>query len=125
MASACSSCESSSPAWDPHPLHARRAQIRYAAGRGVRLTTFDTLGELAKLAAHAPGMEALLRLRADDVSALCSLGSKYGAEPDLAPSLLAAAAELGVGVAGVSFHVGSASQDPQVCRHAVGGVPVR
>jgi ornithine decarboxylase len=79
----------------------------------VRLTTFDTAGELAKLAAAAPGMEALLRIRADDASALCSLGSKYGVEPDLAPALLAAAAAARVPVVGVSFHVGSASQDPQ------------
>jgi ornithine decarboxylase len=39
------------------------------------------------------------------------LGLKYGADPDEAPRLLAAAAALGLRVVGVSFHVGSACKN--------------
>jgi diaminopimelate decarboxylase len=97
-------------------------QIRHAAARGINLTTFDTVGELHKLAKHHPATQALLRIRADDTSALCCLGDKYGAEPADAPALLVAAARLGIAVVGVSFHVGSASRDPRVrlCGLAIG-----
>ena len=63
---------------------------------------------------HLP--QVLLRIRADDASALCCLGSKYGADPGpAAAAALSAAAALGINVVGVSFHVGSASRNPQVC----------
>ncbi len=89
-------------------------QIRHAAARGINLTTFDTAAELEKLAVHHPATQALLRIRADDTSALCCLGNKYGAQPADAHALLAVAARLGIAVVGVSFHVGSASRNPQV-----------
>lgn len=78
------------------------------------MTTFDTSSELVKLARYHPATKVLLRIRADDTSALCCLGNKYGAEPADAAELLAAAARLGIAVVGVSFHVGSASRNPQV-----------
>ncbi len=60
-------------------------------------------------------VQVLLRIRADDASALCCLGSKYGADPGpTTTAALAAGAALGVNVVGVSFHVGSASRNPQV-----------
>lgn len=43
----------------------------------------------------------LLRLRADDPSARCCLGNKYGAEPRDAAALLQAARALGVNVIGI------------------------
>jgi hypothetical protein len=39
--------------------------------------------------------------------ARCPLGLKYGCDPAEAPRLLKSAAELGLAVVGVSFHVGS------------------
>jgi len=49
--------------------------------------------------------ELLLRIRADDPSARCCLGNKYGCEPAAAAQLLRAAADLRLKVTGVSFHV--------------------
>jgi len=59
-------------------------------------------------------LQVLLRIRADDASALCCLGTKYGCEPADAAAILAAAAALHTDVVGVSFHVGSGSRDPKV-----------
>jgi len=90
----------------------RPSDLRAAAAAGVELTTFDAAGELLKIADHHPRARALLRLRADDAGARCQLGNKYGADPEAAPALLAAAAAAGVAVVGVSFHVGSGATDP-------------
>ena len=99
----------------------RPADVRAAAASGVDLTTFDTSGELRKLAALHPGTGALLRLRADDQGARCQLGNKYGAEPgEAARVLLREARRLGVRVVGVSFHVGSGASDPAAFAAAIG-----
>ena len=66
----------------------RLRDVRAAAARGVDLTTFDTVGELQKLAAWHPRTHALLRIRADDPEARCPLGHKYGAEEDAWDGLL-------------------------------------
>ena len=50
--------------------------------------------------------DVLLRIRADDASARCQLGNKYGCEPgDDAVAMLRAAREFRLSVVGVSFHV--------------------
>ena len=86
---------------------------------GVRMTTFDSAGELAKIASLAPEMRALLRLRADDPDARCVLGNKYGAEPAEVEPLLLAAKALGVKVVGCAFHVGSGATNPLAFREAL------
>ena len=93
--------------------------IQHAAARGVRLTTFDTEAELVKCAALLPGAQMVLRLRADDPSAQCGLGSKYGAESYEVEGLLRKAQELGLHVEGVSFHVGSGARDPRAYALAI------
>jgi len=65
----------------------RPKDIRRAATAGVDLTTFDTVSELEKLARLHPGVSAVLRIRADDPSARCPLGNKYGAEPEMVAPL--------------------------------------
>lgn len=86
-------------------------QLAEAQRLGVPLTVVDSKAEVAKLARHAPGMPALVRVRADDPAARCSLGTKFGADPVLGTRRIArVAATLGVPLAGVAFHVGSGSQ---------------
>ena len=51
----------------------RPCDIRYAAAKGLNLTTFDTDSELHKLARWHPGTSALLRIRADDAQVLLLL----------------------------------------------------
>ena len=95
------------------------AHMRFASDAGVRMTTFDSEAELQKLARHYPDAQAVLRIRADDVSAQCALGVKYGAEPEEWGPLLSAAKRLGVNVVGVAFHVGSGAKDPTAFADAV------
>ena len=53
-----------------------------------------------------PSADVLLRIRADDASARCQLGNKYGCEPgEDAVAMLRAAREFRLNVTGVSFHV--------------------
>lgn len=75
--------------------------------------TFDCESELDKIAEACPAARCVLRIRADDPSAIVQFGHKYGADPATeAPALLATAARLGLEVTGVSFHVGSGSLTP-------------
>ena len=97
----------------------RPADIRALASRGIDHSTFDTESELVKLARWAPGSRVLLRIRADDESARCQLGNKFGAEEWEWEKLFEAARALGVPVDGVSFHVGSGATDPNAFTYAI------
>eukprot|EP01023_Acetabularia_acetabulum_P025069 TRINITY_DN24045_c0_g2_i7.p1 TRINITY_DN24045_c0_g2~~TRINITY_DN24045_c0_g2_i7.p1 ORF type:complete len:847 (+),score=166.78 TRINITY_DN24045_c0_g2_i7:301-2841(+) len=94
----------------------RIRDIKHAQMRNVNLTTFDTLSELQKMAKWHPRTNLLIRIRADDASARCQLGNKYGVEMDYTEVLLKEAKRLGLNVVGVSFHVGSGATNP----HAFG-----
>jgi ornithine decarboxylase len=90
----------------------RIEEIRFAKENGITRTTFDSVCELKKIAAvwssdQTPRMQLLLRIRADDPSARCNLGVKYGAEEHEWDVLLFTAQALGFDVIGISFHVGS------------------
>ena len=95
------------------------SHLKHACNVGVPLTVFDGEPELRKLAAVHPSCGLLLRIVVDDSQAQCVLSNKYGAQPKDAAALLAAAAELGLRVVGVSFHVGSGSSSANVFRDAV------
>mmetsp|Transcript_39886 Transcript_39886/g.122813 ORF Transcript_39886/g.122813 Transcript_39886/m.122813 type:complete len:512 (+) Transcript_39886:131-1666(+) len=95
------------------------SHLRFAAAAGVRLSVFDSEAELLKTAAEAPSAELLLRIQVDDSKAVCVMSNKYGAPLAEAPSLLRRAAELGLRVRGVSFHVGSGCYSPQAYVAAV------
>lgn len=85
----------------------RPQDIAFAARKRVALTTFDSEYELAKIAAHAPGAEVLVRTKVPNVGSVVELSLKFGAEPvDVVP-LLIKAKRLGLNPRGVSFHVGS------------------
>lgn len=91
----------------------RRADIAYAAARGVSIFAADTVEEVAKLADAAPGTAVLARLATTGAGSDWPLSGKFGcAEADVVP-LLRFAAERGLRAAGVSFHVGSQQCDPQ------------
>lgn len=97
----------------------RPADIRALSSRGIVHSTFDTESELVKLNRWAPGSRVLLRIRADDESARCQLGNKFGAEEWEWEKLFEAARALGVEVDGVSFHVGSGATDPNAFTYAI------
>lgn len=90
------------------------AALAYAAEVGVTRTVFDSVGELDKLVAYAPGMSVLLRIWVDDSGAQCPLSNKFGAGRSEWSTLFAAATARGVHIDGVSLHVGSGTNDPGV-----------
>ncbi len=82
---------------------------------GVRRFAVDSEGELAKLAAHAPGAEIYVRLATTGSSDVPSEG-KFGVRPDAAVQLLRTAVDYGLRPWGIAFHVGSQMPDPEAWR---------
>lgn len=80
--------------------------IAYAYDRGVRVFTFDAVGELDKLVAAAPGSTVVCRLACSSEGADWPLSRKFGTTASDAAAMLRRAAQLGMRI-GVSFHVGS------------------
>ena len=93
--------------------------IKYAAKVGVQAVTFDNAEELYKLAKFNPTAQLYLRILTDDSGALCQLGLKYGAPMTSTVALLTLAKQLNLNVVGVSFHVGSGSNDPYAFHDAI------
>ncbi|GMS89710.1 hypothetical protein PENTCL1PPCAC_11885, partial [Pristionchus entomophagus] len=94
--------------------------ISHAYNHGVDLLTFDNHEELNKIAVHQTCPQLLLRIAVSDPTARYPLASKFGADPkQKAPQLLKYAADLGLPVVGVCFHVGSEANDPSAYRLAL------
>lgn len=90
----------------------KASDIRKAFELGVTLFAFDSLGELEKLAEHAPGARVYCRLRFEaSATADWPLGGKFGCSLAMAGDLLEMANGLGLDAYGVSFHVGSQQRD--------------
>jgi len=92
----------------------QRSFINGADRLGVHKMTFDNVEELEKIKKeHSNTDRLVLRIRNDDPRALSHLGMKFGCDPPLEKGLelLKAAKEMGLGVIGTSFHVGSGAGD--------------
>lgn len=89
----------------------KRGDIRFAYERGVRLFAVDSLGELEKIAAEAPGSDIFCRILTSGEGAQWPLSRKFGCASDMAADLLVRARDLGLNPRGVSFHVGSQQTD--------------
>jgi len=89
-----------------------RSFIGHANKKGVHLMTFDNETELYKVKDKFPNAHLVLRIKADATDSQCtSFGAKFGADMTAVPTLLQTAANLGLNVVGVSFHVGSGCRD--------------
>jgi len=71
------------------------------------LVTYDNMEEVRKIARHAPNAGLALRIKVPNTGAMVELSSKFGAAPGEAVDLIVAARNQGLGVEGLSFHVGS------------------
>lgn len=71
------------------------------------LVTYDNLEEIYKVKKHAPHAGMVLRIRVPNTGAQVELSSKFGAAPGEAVDLILEAVKQGLGVEGLSFHVGS------------------
>ncbi|MGF1640231.1 MAG: type III PLP-dependent enzyme [Rhodospirillales bacterium] len=98
----------------------RRSDIARAYQRGVRLFAFDSLEELQKLAAEAPGAKVYCRILVSSDGSQWPLSRKFGCELDMARDLMLRAADLGLDPEGISFHVGSQQTEPERWEVAIG-----
>jgi ornithine decarboxylase len=69
--------------------------------------TYDNIDELKKIREYCDTAGLLLRLKVPDTGSQVEMSSKFGAEPSDAAALIRKAFDLGLGVEGLSFHVGS------------------
>jgi ornithine decarboxylase len=83
------------------------AAIARAYAHGVPLFAFDSIEELQKIAAHAPGAKVYCRIAVNNVGAEWPLSKKFGTSLNRAKELILAAPGLGLVPHGLSFHVGS------------------
>lgn len=71
------------------------------------LVTFDSKDELRKIREDCNTAGLVLRLKVPDTGSQVEMSSKFGAEPGAAYNLIKQAADWGLVVEGLSFHVGS------------------
>ena len=93
-----------------HPIK-REQDILNATKYGVRTFVADNPDEVRKFARHTDKAELLLRVSFRSPGAVCDLSRKFGCDPEGLLELARAAAEVGIEVRGLSFHVGSQAAD--------------
>jgi ornithine decarboxylase len=93
-----------------------RDDIAEAARLGVRLFVVDTVSEVRKIAAAAPGTAVLCRLVTSDGGSRWPRAPRHGCSVSQGVDILRLAADLGLDAAGVSFHVGSNHGRPNAWR---------
>lgn len=71
------------------------------------LVTFDNAEEIQKIKDNCETAGLVLRLKVPDIGSQVEMSSKFGAEPGDAAGLIRRAADRGLAVEGLSFHVGS------------------
>src|SRR5947207_3917725 len=93
-----------------HPIK-REQDIANALAFGVRLFVADNPDEVRKFARLSGEAELLLRVSFRAPGAVCDLSRKFGCDPEDVLPLARLAAGLGIGVRGLTFHVGSQTAD--------------
>lgn len=93
-----------------HPIK-RPEDIANALEFGVRTFVADNPDEVRKFARLTQHTQLLLRVSFRSPGAVCDLSRKFGCDPEDLLPLARLAAELGIGVRGLSFHVGSQAAD--------------
>lgn len=93
-----------------HPIK-RDRDIRDALRYGCTTFVVDNPDELLKFLPYRNRVGILLRVSFRSAAAVVDLSKKFGCAPDQVPALLALAAETGIHIKGLSFHVGSQCTD--------------
>lgn len=81
--------------------------LSMATSYGVTYFSYDSYGEVGKLAEHAPRSNVYIRLSVPNEGSEWPLSKKFGVEMDDAVSLLICARDNGLNPVGITFHVGS------------------
>lgn len=89
---------------------------------GVNRFAFDSLPELEKIAANAPGVKVYVRVVVNDTGSVFKFSGKFGTDSSNIVPLLTRAKELGLHPYGISFHVGSQASDPKAWANAIEGL---
>ncbi|MBF0871110.1 type III PLP-dependent enzyme [Gluconobacter japonicus] len=93
--------------------------IREARAMGIDLFVLDSMEELEKIAANAPGARVFCRLAVENEGADWPLSRKFGTTIAHAGDLMRRAKELGLHPYGLSFHVGSQQTGIAAYQHAI------
>src|SRR5688572_23771866 len=101
-----------------NPMKSREA-IAYAATKGVEWFVVDSLDELRRVHEVKPDARQYLRIATPNIGADWPLSGKFGCGVSDAREIVAAAARMGVDLAGVTFHVGSQCRNPENWRVAL------
>ncbi|MDH5566992.1 MAG: type III PLP-dependent enzyme [Myxococcales bacterium] len=89
------------------------AYLTHAIECGVTWYVIDAIEELHKVHAAKPDANLYLRIHTSNEGSVWKLSNKFGAFEDEAEQLIAEAARIGAGLAGVGFHVGSQCKNIQ------------
>jgi ornithine decarboxylase len=95
------------------------SHIRFAKSVGVYTTIIDNHDEIIKIKRNNPKAQVLIRLVCSDSGAQAPMSLKFGATREQVRPLLEHAAEVGLEVIGVHFHVGSGCSDPLSFKTAI------
>jgi ornithine decarboxylase len=101
-----------------NPVKSRDA-IAYAAARGVEWFVVDSVDELRRVHEIRPEAKLYVRIATPNIGSDWPLSGKFGAGAAEAREIVALAARLGAGLAGVTFHVGSQCRNPENWRVAL------
>ena len=101
-----------------NPMKSREA-IAYAAAKGVEWFVVDSLDEMRRVFEMKRDAKQYLRIATPNIGSDWPLSGKLGAGASDAREIVAAAARLGVDLAGVTFHVGSQCRNPENWRVAM------
>jgi len=89
-------------------------QIKYARSNDIDMMTFDSSHELYKIKLYHPSAKLIIRIQTDDSKSRCKFNCKFGVSLDQVKDLLQQAKFMELDIVGVSFHVGSGCEDPNV-----------
>jgi ornithine decarboxylase len=89
---------------------------------GVEIFAFDSLPELEKIAAVAPGSKVYVRTVVNDAGSVFKFSEKFGTGKENIVPLLERARVLGLIPYGISFHVGSQASNPLAWSDALKGL---
>jgi ornithine decarboxylase len=99
------------------------SHLKFAASHNIQKVTFDSEQELYKIKEHHPTAEVVLRIKFDSQKTVVQLGLKFGCDRNLeAPKLIELCKKLDMNLIGVSFHVGSGTEDCDVFGKAIEAV---
>ncbi|NLG16794.1 MAG: type III PLP-dependent enzyme [Fibrobacter sp.] len=92
-----------------HPIK-RDSDIRYALEYGIQIFVADNEDELLKMVPYKDKLKVLIRMSIQNPGCLVNLSHKFGVAPEKTFDLIRKAHDMGLKIAGISFHAGSQNE---------------